>query len=56
MNICNQNIAGLVVFGSTFRNATILFSVNTIQNIITEQKKDAYVNVKFCLFVFSVII
>jgi hypothetical protein len=27
MSICNQNIAGLAVFGSTFRNETMLFSV-----------------------------
>jgi len=34
MDICNQNIAGLAVFGSTFRNATMLFSVIKIQNIM----------------------
>jgi hypothetical protein len=34
MNICNHNIAGLAVFGSTFRNTTMLFSVIKIQDIM----------------------
>jgi hypothetical protein len=29
-----QNIAGLAVFGSTFRNEPMLFSVTKIQNIM----------------------
>jgi hypothetical protein len=34
MSICYQNIAGLAVFGSTFRNKTVLFRVIKIQNIM----------------------
>ena len=34
MSICNQNCAGLAVFGSTFRNETMLFGVIKIQNIM----------------------
>jgi predicted nucleotidyltransferase len=34
MSIGKQNIAGLTVFGSTFRNEPMLFSVTKIQNIM----------------------
>ena len=49
MGICKHNIAVLAVFGSTFRNETMLFSIIKIQNIMyLNRYKDACVNVKSC--------
>ena len=52
MNICNQNIAGLGIFGSTFRNTTMLISVIKIQDIMWLNRRRMHTSI--WNFIFSV--